>query len=107
MVAPLTRPCSQILSDPKRKSMFDQYGATEEAASQAGSGYGPGAAGFDPSEIFKNIFAGGFGNGGFDIFGSSTTGGFSHANLDVAVPRDPHDWLMAFLGPRSPSISPS
>lgn len=65
--------------------MFDQYGATDEAASQhTGGGFGSGPAGFDPSEIFKNIFTGGFGNGGFDIFGNSTTG-FTHANLDVTV----------------------
>lgn len=65
--------------------MFDQYGATEEHASQGPetSGFGTGAAGFDPSEMFRNIFTGGFGNGnGFDIFGNR---GFGAPDLDVAV----------------------
>lgn len=73
--------------------MFDHYGATEEHVSGAGStgassgaGWGGGAAGFDPAEIFKNIFtgggsSGGFGSGGFDIFGN----GSSYPDMDVTV----------------------
>lgn len=74
--------------------MFDHYGATEEHTSGAGptstssgAGWGSGTAGFDPAEIFKNIFTGGgtggggFGSGGFDIFGN----GSSYPDMDVTV----------------------
>lgn len=72
--------------------MFDHYGATEEHVSGAGpteaggTGWSGGAAGFDPAEIFKNIFTGGgtgggFGSGGFDIFGN----GSNHPDMDVTV----------------------
>lgn len=66
--------------------MFDQYGATDETASPSGGGpgFGAGAAGFDASEIFRNIFTGGFGNAGFDIFGNGP-GGFNGQSPDVAV----------------------
>lgn len=64
--------------------MFDQYGTADESASTAEGhgGAGFGAGGFDASDIFRNIFTGGFGNGGFDIFGNA---GFRQANLDVPV----------------------
>lgn len=81
----------EILSDPKRKRMFDQYGTAEEATAtgetgSAGAGFG--AGGFDASEIFRNIFTGGFGNSGFEIFGNG--GGFRQTNLDVSVSKPVH-----------------
>jgi len=65
--------------------MFDQYGATEENVGDQGPsrGFGAGATGFDPSEIFKNIFTGGGGLGGFDIFGNGS--GINQPEVDVAV----------------------
>ncbi|PJF17582.1 putative chaperone protein dnaj protein [Paramicrosporidium saccamoebae] len=71
----------EILSDPKRKSTFDQYGATEEQASQGpeASGFGAGAAGFDPAEMFRNIFTGGF-NTTNDFFGN-----LNQSDLDIEV----------------------
>lgn len=62
--------------------MFDQHGATDENAANGpeASGFGTGTSGFDPSEMFRNIFTGGFSNNGFDIFGN---GGFAAPNLDI------------------------
>jgi len=57
----------EILSDPQKKSMYDQYG---HAAFDPNAGFG-GGAGFDGfGDIFNDIFGGGFGFG--DIFGSGT-----------------------------------
>lgn len=52
----------EILSDPKKKEMFDQYGAAAFANGDptAGAGAGPGGGGFPGG----NPFAGGFGQGG-------------------------------------------
>lgn len=67
----------EILSDPQKRSQYDQFG---EAAFQYGTGDGAGGFGgfHDPSDIFREVF----GNGGFgDIlgemfgFGGSTRNG--------------------------------
>jgi molecular chaperone DnaJ len=52
----------EILSDPKKKELFDQYGAAafSQGDPTAGAGAGPGGGGFT-----GNPFAGGFGAGGF------------------------------------------
>lgn len=56
-----------ILSDPDRRAKYDKYGyqAFENAAGGNGAGgFGFDFGGFDFSDIFDNIFGGGFGFGG-------------------------------------------
>jgi len=65
--------------------MFDQYGTTEEQQQQQGPTSSSGFhEGFDPSDIFGNIFNSGiFGNkarGPFNPFGAA-----SSVSLDVSV----------------------
>ena len=76
----------EVLSDPKKKQMYDQYGH----AGVDGNGFGGGgAAGFDFSDIFNQFFGGGassshteFESDGFDgfsdIFSSFFGGSQSH-----------------------------
>lgn len=69
----------EILSDPEKKQLYDQYG---HAAFDPNAGpYGPGGFG-DLGDIFGDIFGGGF--GGFGGFGSS-----GRANPNA--PRKGHD----------------
>lgn len=69
----------QVLSDPKKRSQYDQFGRTDfGGAGQGGGGFG----GFD----FDNFDMGGFGFGGGlgDIFESFFEGAM--ANIQVQVP---------------------
>lgn len=62
----------EVLSDPKKRATYDQYG---EAAFEAG-GMGSAGGGFrDASDIFREFFGGGGGGGIFDSF----FGGGGHA----------------------------
>ncbi len=56
----------QVLSDPKKKEVYDQYG--EEGLKQSGPG-GEGAHFRDPMDIFSMFFGGGGGRGGMGGMG--------------------------------------
>lgn len=66
----------EILSDPQKKSRYDQYGhAGVDPSYGAGGSYG-GAGGFgfeDLGDIFESFFGGGGGGGGFGFGGSTRT----------------------------------
>jgi len=62
----------EVLSDPNKKQMYDQYGAD---ALKGGMGGGPGGAGFSSMEDALRTFMGAFGGGGESIF-DSFFGGF-------------------------------
>jgi molecular chaperone DnaJ len=73
----------EVLSDPKKKEMYDQFGHSGGAGGFGGGpggfrsgqgGFGGGPAGFDPNaEGFQDIFGDIFG----DFFGGGKTGGFN------------------------------
>lgn len=74
----------EVLTDPKKKAMYDQYGAAAfEPGGMGSAGAGGGFGGFhDPFDIFREVFGGGggFSGGGgiFDEFfggGSASRGG--------------------------------
>ena len=74
---------NEVLSDPKKRQLYDQYGfAGVDPAYAAQNGGGPGAGGFggfggdgvDLGDIFGDIFGGGFGGFGPEGF----AGGFSN-----------------------------
>ena len=77
---------NEVLSDPKKRQLYDQYGfAGVDPAYAAQNGGGPGAGGFggfggdgvDLGDIFGDIFGGGFGGGRSG--GSFGGGGSFHA----------------------------
>ncbi len=58
----------EILSDEKKRAMYDQYGSA--AFTQGGQAGGGGFGGQDPFDIFREVFGGMGGGGGFyDFFG--------------------------------------
>ena len=59
----------EILSEPSKRSVYDQYGHAGVEASRAGSA-GPGGFGFASAEAFSDVFGDVFG----DIFGASRRG---------------------------------
>jgi molecular chaperone DnaJ len=62
----------EILTDPKKKAAYDQFGhAGVDAHATGGRGPGGGGAGFDPNDIFGDIFGEAFG----DIFSGGRRGG--------------------------------
>ena len=69
----------QVLSDPKKKAQYDQFG---HAAFDPSAG-GPGGAGFGGFGGFGDIFGGGFG----DIFGDIFGGGFGGGQAQRSGPR--------------------
>jgi DnaJ homolog subfamily A member 2 len=66
-----------VLSDTKKRSQYDAYG--EEGL----KGMGEGMGGFDPFNLFQNVFGsgGGFGGGGFGGFGGG--GGFPFGGMGM------------------------
>jgi molecular chaperone DnaJ len=61
----------EVLTDPKKKAAYDQFGhAGVDAHAAGGRGHG-GGAGFDPNDIFGDIFGDAFG----DIFSGGRRGG--------------------------------
>lgn len=54
----------QVLSDPQKRSQYDQYGRTFDQGAGGGSNYGGAGGGFD----FSDFNFGGFGGGLGDIF---------------------------------------
>ncbi len=80
-----------ILSDSQKRAQYDQFG--HAAFDQMGGG-SAGFEGFDFSDIFSEIFGGGFGGfGGFGDFGGFG-GGFSSSNSDPNAPRPGRDMEM-------------
>lgn len=78
----------QVLSDPTKRSQYDQYGQTFEQAQRQG-GYGGG--GGNPFEGFD--FAGGFGGGGFgfedilsSMFGGEESAERRNRGVDLEMP---------------------
>ena len=62
----------EVLTDPKKKAAYDQFGhAGVDAHAAGGRGPGGGGAGFDPNDIFGDIFGEAFG----DIFSGGRRGG--------------------------------
>ena len=54
-----------VLSDPDKKSKYDQFGHSAFDPSMGGGGFGGGGfGGFDFGDIFSSMFGGGFGGGG-------------------------------------------
>ena len=66
----------EVLSDEKKRQMYDQLG--HEAYTQGHAGGGPGAgggfAGMDLNDILNQVFGGGFGGGFGDFFGGGGGG---------------------------------
>ena len=67
----------EVLSDPKKRSTYDQFGHDAFTRSGRGRpGAGAGAGGFhDPFDIFSQVFGGGGGGGGGSIFEEFFGGG--------------------------------
>lgn len=59
-----------VLSNPQKRSQYDQYGSVGGSGGFPGGGFGGGGAGFDPNQfggfadIFESFFGEGFGGGG-------------------------------------------
>ena len=66
----------EVLSDPKKRSAYDQFG---HAGVEAGAGFGGGAADFGGAGGFSDIFGDVFG----DIFGGRTGGRRVHRGADL------------------------
>lgn len=60
----------EVLTDPKKRAAYDQFGHAGVDAHAAGS-RGPGGPGFDPNDVFGDIFGDVFG----DIFSGGRRGG--------------------------------
>jgi molecular chaperone DnaJ len=68
----------EILSDPKKRATYDQFGhaAFQGGAGMGGRGYAGGGGFHDPFDIFREVFGGGGGGGmGGDIFEEIFGGG--------------------------------
>lgn len=101
---------NEVLSDPKKRSAYDQLGANWKAGQQFRpppnfGGRGRAASGGDFSDFFSTLFGGG--GGGFDDMG----GGFSrppqeqHAKLNISLADAYHgNSLTVTLGARSLNV---
>lgn len=58
----------EVLSDPEKREIYDQYG--EDALKE---GMGNGGGGHDPFDIFSSFFGGGSPFGGESLFGHFST----------------------------------
>ena len=68
----------EVLSDPKKRPTYDQYGHDAFTRSGRGSAGAGGGGGFhDPFDIFSQVFGGGGGGGGGSIFEEFFGGGGS------------------------------
>lgn len=80
---------NQVLSDPEKRAKYDQFGhAGVDPSYGGGVNFTGGFDGVDLSDIFSDIFGGGF--GGFGGFGSSARGGAASgarrgADISVAL----------------------
>ncbi|KAH0894144.1 hypothetical protein HID58_056573 [Brassica napus] len=68
----------EVLSDPEKREIYDQYG--EDALKE---GMGGGDGGHDPSDIFSSLFGGG---GGHPFEGSNSRGRRQRRGEDVVHP---------------------
>lgn len=75
----------EILGDPEKRRLYDQYG---EAAFSRSSGFGGGGGFHDPFDIFREVFGGG--GGGDNIF-NSFFGGGQGRRRDPNAPADGSD----------------
>ena len=65
-----------VLTDSQKRQMYDQFGhaGLKNSGFGGSSGFGSGGFGFDPFDIFREVFGGGGGFGGFeDMFGGGGT----------------------------------
>ena len=81
-----------VLSDPEKRKLYDQYG--EDAFSGSGNargGGGFGGAGVNPFDIFNEFFGGGGGGGGFESFFGGMGGFGGGHSVDPNAPQRGHD----------------
>ena len=74
----------EVLSDPEKKSRYDQFGhagVDPNMGGGAGGGFGGFGGGFDMGDIFENIFGGGFGGFG----GSSARSNAPRQGSDIEI----------------------
>lgn len=78
---------NQVLSDPEKRAKYDQFGhAGVDPSYGGGANFTGGFDGVDLSDIFSDIFGGGF--GGFSGFGGTRTGSSANAprrGSDISV----------------------
>ncbi len=79
----------EVLSDPKKRGTYDQFGHDAFTRSGRGSAAGGGGGFHDPFDIFSQVFGGGGGGGGGSIFeeffgGGGRSGGRRSSSRDGA-----------------------
>ena len=74
----------EVLSDPKKRKMYDQYGEEGLKASEHEAQQGGGFSGFrDPLEMFEDMFGSSGGFGGLGGFGHAFGSGDSNVFMDA------------------------
>jgi len=80
-----------VLTDPQKRQMYDQYGhaGLKNNGFGGASGFSGGGFGFDPFDIFREVFGGGGGFSGFEEFfgggGSRRSRGGARAGSDLKI----------------------